>query len=374
MDLRTIYLTNGVGIYLLLVLQYVSKEKVRRGRLEDRIFGFLIIGVLLGCSMELLSYALDGHVFPGAVLMNHFANTCLFSINLLMPFCVLAYIDLSLYDDRSRIWKYYKPQIIIGMFMLSANIVNLFVPVSYNITAQNVYERRPFGYVYYFVILYYCITALVVTKKYEKENGASAFLSINMFLIPILIGAGLQFMFYGLSMAWLSAAIGLIGLFMMQQNELAFVDPLVEVYNRQYLNHLLSAWINRSYSFAGIMADIDHFKSINDRFGHSEGDRALKKVADILKQSRVGKEWVFRFAGDEFIILEMTRSTDTLVAYMREVEMRLEEYNNENPAYQLRLSYGIAYFEAGSVDAFMKEMDQRMYEMKASHHGISAPA
>ena len=53
------------------------------------------------------------------------------------------------------------------------------------------------------------------TYRYEKENGARTFINIKMFLIPIIIGAGLQFMFYGLSLAWLSAALGLMGLYMM---------------------------------------------------------------------------------------------------------------------------------------------------------------
>ena len=189
-----------------------------------------------------------------------------------------------------------------------------------------------------------------------------------MFLLPILAGAGLQFLFYGLSLAWLSAAIGLTGLFMMQQNEMAYVDALVDTYNRQYLNHILAAWTGRGRSFAGVMLDIDRFKSINDRFGHTEGDRALREVTDILKHSRTDGEFVFRFAGDEFVVLKLSDDPEALSPYLEAVTRNLAAYNGSDPPYPLSLSYGRSFFRAGSLDAFMKEMDAGMYAMKTAHH------
>ena len=278
MDLRSIFVANATGIFILVMLLYVSRTKILRHRTEDRLYSYMVIGVMLACFMEAFSYLLDGRVFPGSRLLNYAANTYLYSVNTLLPFIVLVYVDLGLYGDIRRIWKHYKPQVIVGCIMLSATIINFFIPICYFINDQNVYERRPFSYVYYIVILYFCLTSLVLTKHYERENGAKTFFSISMFLVPILVGAGLQFMFYGLSLAWLSAAIGLIGLFMMQQNEMAYIDSLSDTYNRQYLNHILSAWITRGYSVSGIMLGIDRFKYINDNFGHSEGDLALKTV------------------------------------------------------------------------------------------------
>ena len=187
-------------------------------------------------------------------------------------------------------------------------------------------------------------------------------------MLPILIGAALQFLFYGLSLAWVSAAVGLVGLYMMQQNELAYIDPLVDTYNRQYLNHILSSWANHEKTFAGVMLDVDRFKHINDSFGHSEGDRVLKDVTGILKQSRRENERVFRFAGNEFIVLKLTAREDGLEEYMDQVARKVEEYNRGDRPYQLSLFYGMSFFRTGELDHFMKEMDGRMYEMKAMHH------
>ena len=368
MDLRSIYISNGVGIVLLLMLYFTSRTKMLRHREEDKLYIFMVFGVMIACFMEAFSYALDGHVFPGARFLNYVANTYLYSVNMLLPFSVLVYVDLGLYGEPDRILKHYKPQIIVGLVMFAVNIVNFFVPISYYITEQNVYERRPLSYVYYFVILYYCVTAMLVTKRYEKENGARAFFNINLFMLPILAGALLQFLFYGLSLAWLAAAIGMNGLIMMQQNEAAYIDSLVDTYNRQYMNHVLSAWTSRGSPFCGVMLDVDRFKSINDAFGHSEGDRALQTVAGILKKSRLDHEWVFRFAGDEFIVLRLTDDEHGLKSYMEEVTMQLEDYNRDAHPYDLSLSYGASFFRSGDLDAFMREMDENMYRMKNQHH------
>lgn len=372
MDLRSIYVSNGVGISMLLMLLYASRSKILRRRLEDRLYLFMIFGVMLGCFMEAFSYTLDSRVFPGAIFLNYVANTYLFSVNLFLPFSVLVYIDLGLYGDRSRIWRCYKPQIIVGMVMFSLTILNLFVPVCFYITDGNVYHQLPVGYVYYFVILYYCITSIIVTKRYERENGAYSFFNINMFLVPVLTGAGLQFAFYGLSLAWLSSAVGIVGLYMMQQNETAYIDSLVDTYNRQYLDIVLSTWIARNRRFAGAMLDIDRFKKINDLYGHSEGDNALKTLTSILKQARSAHEWVFRFAVDEFIILKQTDSPEGLSPYLERVERGVAEYNRGDGPYSLSISYGVSFFDQGSVDAFMREMDEKMYEMKAWHHRDAA--
>lgn len=374
MDIRPILITNGVGVVLLLILCYVSRTKVLRHRMEDRVYTVMVFGVMLGCILEAFSYAIDGRLFPGAVLLNHVANTYLFTVNFLLPLCMIAYVDLGLYGDPKRLTRCYRPQFAVAVVLLAANVVNLFVPISYLITPDNVYQRLPFGYVYYVAILYYCLTALTLTRRYERENGARSFFSIGLFLLPILAGAALQSLFYGLSLAWLAAAIGLTGLFMMQQNEMAYVDSLVDLYNRQYLNRVLAAWAGRGYGVAGAMLDIDRFKEINDRFGHSEGDRALRRVGDVLKQASQADEWVFRYAGDEFVVLMRDATRADLDAFLARAEQAMAESNQADERYDLSISYGTSLLEDGDVDAFMREMDAGMYEMKARHHNTEGLA
>lgn len=107
MDLRSIYVANGTGVFILLLLYYASRSRILRDRIEDRLFRFMVFGVMLGCTMEALSYTLDGRTSPGARALNYAANTYLFSFNMLLPFGLLVYVDLGLYGDPGRIMKRY---------------------------------------------------------------------------------------------------------------------------------------------------------------------------------------------------------------------------------------------------------------------------
>lgn len=170
MNLQSIFLANGVGIFILLILRYVSRIRIQRAGPEDKIFAFMVFGVMIGCFFEAFSYAIDGKLFPGSIVLNYIANTYLFTINLLLPLALLFYVDLGLYEDPKRLRKLYLPQKISAGIMFVLNIVNLFVPLIYRISEQNTYSRMPLSYVFYILIIYYCTTAVIVTKRYEKSQ------------------------------------------------------------------------------------------------------------------------------------------------------------------------------------------------------------
>ncbi|MBR5987091.1 MAG: hypothetical protein IK037_00850, partial [Clostridia bacterium] len=117
MNLRSIIITNAISVALMLILRFIARTKITRDRPEDKIFVFIIYGVILGSVMEALSYAVDGKIFSGARVLNYAVNTVIYSANMLLPFFLLVYVDLSLYGQKDRIWKYYKPHIIIGAVM-----------------------------------------------------------------------------------------------------------------------------------------------------------------------------------------------------------------------------------------------------------------
>ena len=101
MNLGAICVSNGVGIFILLMLLSTSRTRTLQRRTEDKLFTFMVLGVLLACVAEMGSYLMDGRLFPGARLLNYAANTYLFSVNLL-PLCVLFYVDIGLYGDTAR--------------------------------------------------------------------------------------------------------------------------------------------------------------------------------------------------------------------------------------------------------------------------------
>ncbi len=113
--------------------------------------------------------------------------------------------------------------------------------------------------------------------------------------------------------------------------------------------------------------DLDKFKSINDTFGHSEGDKALKQLTKILRGAATDGERLFRFAGDEFIILKLSDGVDGLDDFMQRVRKSIAAFNAQRRPYMFSISYGTAFFDGGNADLFLKKLDERMYQMKESH-------
>ena len=149
------------------------------------------------------------------------------------------------------------------------------------------------------------------------------------------------------------------------QNQLAYRDGLTGVYNRQYLDYILHTWNGRS----GIMIDIDYFKEINDRFGHSQGDEALRNAAHFMREAAPDDSVLIRFAGDEFILLLMTDQEEEIIQVETQIREAAEIFNKKSGRpYQLRLSMGHALFQQQTSDSFLEAIDRAMYLNKQQRH------
>ena len=127
-------------------------------------------------------------------------------------------------------------------------------------------------------------------------------------------------------------------------------------------------------SMCGIMLDMDHFKYINDTFGHTEGDNALVETARLLISAVSEKVIVIRFAGDEFILLFPGGSRNELDSAVKSLRTAVNEFNNSNKKpYAISFSIGTSIFDGNSdADSFLNEMDENMYEEKKIKHQKAA--
>jgi two-component system cell cycle response regulator len=145
----------------------------------------------------------------------------------------------------------------------------------------------------------------------------------------------------------------------------AFHDSLTGVYNRQRLNIFLSAKIRSQETFAFVMLDIDHFKSINDTYGHLVGDEILKELATLVQKS-VRKNDIFaRWGGEEFVILldgvRTIEQAEKIADYIRNCILNTSFKDVE----KLTCSFGVTlYKKDDSVDSLTKRVDTALYEAK----------
>ncbi|MBN2145665.1 MAG: diguanylate cyclase [Candidatus Aureabacteria bacterium] len=161
-------------------------------------------------------------------------------------------------------------------------------------------------------------------------------------------------------------------------------DDLTGLYNRRYLNLRLQQEIERSrkkgLSFCLVMMDLDHFKEVNDTYGHREGDQALLWFSDILRQSVRSRDIVIRFAGDEFFLI----LPDTSLNEAKTVVQRVFSSLLSNPfkgtknhvKVMVGTSCGIAIFpdDAACVEDLIQSADKGLYLAKEKGRGIACLA
>jgi diguanylate cyclase (GGDEF) domain len=116
---------------------------------------------------------------------------------------------------------------------------------------------------------------------------------------------------------------------------------------------------------------MDNLKSINDNYGHDEGDRALKEVTLLLEQSYRESDIVGRLGGDEFSVLCIC-SPDSIEEIINRLNTNIIQFNSTGKLmYDISLSYGYIEYEMGihsSVEELLKEADELMYKNKKKRH------
>jgi len=158
-----------------------------------------------------------------------------------------------------------------------------------------------------------------------------------------------------------------------QLEELSIRDSLTGVYNRRYFHKVTDDEFYRLQRYGGtlslIMLDIDHFKRINDTYGHLAGDAALRLLAEICSKILRKSDTMVRFGGDEFIILlPQTNSTAAVNLAQRlrkAVEQQCIEY--ENQSLFMTASFGVASVDSPDIvflDELIRCADNAVYEAK----------
>ncbi len=150
---------------------------------------------------------------------------------------------------------------------------------------------------------------------------------------------------------------------------LSITDPLTHIYNRRYFTERLKEEIEKikrnKNRFFLIMFDIDHFKAVNDRYGHNVGDVVLKTLVNIVKQ-RIRKTDIFaRWGGEEFVILLPDIPVEQAVTLAEELRKKIE--NSIFPIVEhITVSFGVAgYCKGDTIDTIIERVDSMLYKAKS---------
>jgi diguanylate cyclase (GGDEF)-like protein len=159
--------------------------------------------------------------------------------------------------------------------------------------------------------------------------------------------------------------------------ELATTDELTSLYNRRYFDIRLAEEASRSDRYKQelslIMIDFDDFKKHNDTHGHPTGDKLLRDMADLIRQSVRQSDVVFRYGGDEFAVLvlgcEITKAEHVAKGLVKRVS-NFQFTNLEGlPIERITISCGVACYE-GSMESLVAEADRCLFAAKNAGKGL----
>ena len=171
------------------------------------------------------------------------------------------------------------------------------------------------------------------------------------------------------------------GIFNVYQNYQSLLDyserdALTDLYNRKTFDEQFARYSSNILVTAGdnaeqpqqwlVVIDIDHFKLVNDRFGHLYGDEVLILLANVLRSSFRSNDRVFRFGGEEFVVLLRSISLEEARTTLNHFREAVQEYPFPQVG-QVTVSIGFVNATAGSPVEILGQADQALYYAK--EHG-----
>ena len=156
-----------------------------------------------------------------------------------------------------------------------------------------------------------------------------------------------------------------------QLRNLSVTDALTGCYNRKKATDLLISGTNRikgRLPMSMLMLDIDHFKNVNDTYGHEMGDEVLKFIATTTRDCIRNEDYLFRWGGEEFVIVLINTKLKGAGKVAERIRRAIatENKNSVNHDIPITVSIGVAEYDGESFDLSLKKADELMYKAKTT--------
>lgn len=206
----------------------------------------------------------------------------------------------------------------------------------------------------------------VFLSRRTAQFGLVLFVYVPMLLWPFAV-------IFNLPIFFIAMVSFVFVVHIVSQSRAVSRDFLTGMNNRnelyRYLSRLFEKDDDLTPSLNLIFIDINKFKSINDTYGHSQGDKALICMANCLRQSAFSKDcFLSRYAGDEFIVVIKESPENTVGKFIDNLNKNISNANQTNTdPYRLSIAIGAVSYrdEFNTVEKFIEAADRKMYDMKS---------
>ena len=155
-----------------------------------------------------------------------------------------------------------------------------------------------------------------------------------------------------------------------QLERLASEDALTGLANRRTLEHLLPHELERARRYAHpisvAFADIDHFKLVNDRFGHAIGDQVLKRIAQIFREHCRSMDVIARFGGEEFVLVLPETGLEAAIELCERIRSKIQthDWHSIRPGLEITMSFGVNADTGHDAHTMLDAADTQLYSAK----------
>lgn len=348
-----------VAIILIVVLS-MYKRKFNMNDKVNRVYGMLVLTVISIIILEILDKIILINQSDFFIPITKIINILGFAMSPIVPYLWMKYL-----------FEHFKIKVNLELMKVPI-IINMIVSafsykydLIFSVGALNSYERGPLFFMPMAITYIFFIINFIIAYRNKAKLNKTEYIIIVLFGIIPIISATIQVIFNNVLLTWGAVGIVIIAHYIYLQENLLRYDSLTGIWNRMtFENYFNNNFINKNKEFALIYADVNDFKKINDNYGHTEGDKALIDIANILKFCFKESGQAARIGGDEFIIIADISSEVELKNKIEKIHLELNKLNQENiKGYSVKVSLGYKRFNNNyfSLNEYIKEIDTLMY-------------
>lgn len=389
------WLTLNVFVMLIdaMLLIFVEHKRVRT--LQDKTFARLLAVVLALLVMDSFS-RVTADFAPGFPLpLAHFGTLFIFVCDPVGYLFALSYIDSWVSPTRGGS----RMRTVLFFACGSYVVLNALLVIAsqalglgwvYSFMPDGTYVRGPLYIPRGICNMLFCLVVGLYAAVRRQDIRERYRHLILAFPLIVLISGLMQIAIGGVGFEYAGTVFACLLLFVYVQDHNMDVDYLTGLLNRRGIDHELTIRTtrgNKRRAFAACMIDLDHFKRINDEYGHDAGDQALRLMAALLTRAFGTGYRIGRYGGDEFFIVSASArpALADAASLSDDIGKRIDTLHrlcteaNDTGKHPFHLSFSAGYAtfdpsanENASLDAFTSYIDELMYHEKAVHHAQTA--
>ena len=372
------YIEAHLACFLLLSIIYYKIYKGVNKQASSIYLGRLTGTLMLYFLAEIFWALVDSNVIQRTVTLIYLSNIFTYVLITLATYCWFIVSEAlqgdGIVENKRKRQLVFLPVILLSILCITAFWTGLLFYIDESGTLVNgrfyaVLAIIPFGY-----MIASSIKAFSRFANKDKYAERGIYLMIGIFpFAPIVCGV-LQALYWRVPFLCYGAVAAVFYVYTTIQDNMISIDPLTQTNNKNQMYKFLIKKMRNEESGMSLfllMVDVDKLRTINDAFGHTEGDRALNRVASAIKdacQGPRGRMFVSRYGGDEFVIVaEMAyRAEATYLA--EQIKNNLRRLSDiEGAPYDISISIGIAQYDYKapvSLQAFIARADSDLYQNK----------